>query len=80
MRGYKEIHVRGLKLLKPGGVLATFCCSHHVGTQLFLDSVLSGIYGHARAAELPVPLRSTSGEGPFGDALSRASWAWSARQ
>ena len=44
MRGYKEIHVRGLKLLKPGGVLATFCCSHHVGTQLFLDSVLSAAF------------------------------------
>ncbi|HEY3915201.1 MAG TPA: class I SAM-dependent rRNA methyltransferase, partial [Verrucomicrobiae bacterium] len=30
MRGYKEIHLRALKLLKPGGTLATFCCSHHV--------------------------------------------------
>ena len=27
LRGYKEIHVRALKLLKPGGTLATFCCS-----------------------------------------------------
>jgi 16S rRNA G966 N2-methylase RsmD len=30
LRGYKEIHLRALKLLKPGGTLATFCCSHHV--------------------------------------------------
>lgn len=30
LRGYKEIHLRALKLLKRGGVLATFCCSHHV--------------------------------------------------
>ena len=30
MRGYKEIHLRALKLLKTGGTLATFCCSHHV--------------------------------------------------
>lgn len=44
MRGYKEIHVRGLKLLKPGGVLATFCCSHHVSTQLFLDCILSAAF------------------------------------
>jgi len=28
MRGYKEIHLRALKLLKTGGTLATFCCSH----------------------------------------------------
>lgn len=30
LRGYKEIHLRALKLLKRGGILATFCCSHHV--------------------------------------------------
>ncbi|MDG2126158.1 MAG: class I SAM-dependent methyltransferase, partial [Verrucomicrobiales bacterium] len=30
IRGYKEIHLRSLQLLKPGGLLATFCCSHHV--------------------------------------------------
>src|SRR5256885_6763232 len=27
LRGYKEIHLRALKLLKTGGTLATFCCS-----------------------------------------------------
>ena len=35
MRGYKEIHLRAIKLLRPGGVLATFCCSHHVDAVLF---------------------------------------------
>lgn len=30
MRGYKEIHLRALKMLGPGGVLSTFSCSHHV--------------------------------------------------
>lgn len=44
LRGYKEIHLRALKLLKPGGTLATFCCSHHVNTDLFQDSVLSAAY------------------------------------
>jgi 23S rRNA (cytosine1962-C5)-methyltransferase len=44
LRGYKEIHLRALKLLKPGGTLATFCCSHHVGAELFMDSVLSAAY------------------------------------
>jgi len=29
-RGYKEINIRGLRLLEPGGVLATFSCSHHI--------------------------------------------------
>jgi 23S rRNA (cytosine1962-C5)-methyltransferase len=44
LRGYKEIHVRALKLLKPGGTLATFCCSHHVNAQLFQDTVLSAAF------------------------------------
>lgn len=44
LRGYKEIHLRALKLLKPGGVLATFCCSHHVGATTFQDVILSAAY------------------------------------
>jgi 23S rRNA (cytosine1962-C5)-methyltransferase len=44
LRGYKEIHLRALKLLKPGGTLATFCCSHHVTSELFMDSLLSAAY------------------------------------
>ena len=35
MRGYKEIHLRALKLLSNDGLLATFCCSHHVGATEF---------------------------------------------
>lgn len=32
LRGYKEIHLRALKMLEPGGVLASFSCSHHVSS------------------------------------------------
>ncbi len=35
MRGYKEIHLRALKLLNPDGLLATFCCSYHVSHEDF---------------------------------------------
>jgi 23S rRNA (cytosine1962-C5)-methyltransferase len=48
LRGYKEIHLRSLKLLKPGGTLATFCCSHHVPANLFRDTVLSAAYDARR--------------------------------
>jgi len=48
LRGYKELHLRALKLLKQGGVMATFCCSHHVDAGLFLDSVLSAAYDQRR--------------------------------
>ena len=44
LRGYKEIHLRALKLLKTGGTLATFCCSHHVDTTTFQDVILSAAY------------------------------------
>src|SRR5208283_1359393 len=40
VRGYKEIHLRALKLLKPGGTLATLCCSHHVDAVLFESVIL----------------------------------------
>ncbi|HEY3761698.1 MAG TPA: class I SAM-dependent rRNA methyltransferase [Verrucomicrobiae bacterium] len=48
LRGYKEIHLRALKLLKPGGALATFCCSHHVNAELFQDTLLSAAYDTRR--------------------------------
>jgi 23S rRNA (cytosine1962-C5)-methyltransferase len=39
MRGYKEIHLRSLKLLEKGGILSTFCCSHHASRELFLENL-----------------------------------------
>ncbi len=48
LRGYKEIHLRALKLLKAGGTLATFCCSHHVDARLFQDTVLSAAFDARR--------------------------------
>ena len=44
LRGYKEIHLRALRMLRPGGMLATFCCSHHVHSELFLDVILSAAF------------------------------------
>ncbi len=48
MRGYKEIHLRALKLLKPGGALATFCCSHHVDAGLFEDVIMDAAFDARR--------------------------------
>ena len=39
LRGYKEIHLRAMKLLKPDGLLATFCCSHHMTHDLFIGVI-----------------------------------------
>ena len=38
-RGYKEINLRALKLLKPGGFLVTCSCSYHISEALFLQIV-----------------------------------------
>jgi 23S rRNA (cytosine1962-C5)-methyltransferase len=40
LRGYKEINLRALKMLPPGGLLATFTCSHHINAELFKSVVL----------------------------------------
>lgn len=39
VRGYKEINLRAMKLLNPGGWLVTCSCSYHVTEDLFLDVV-----------------------------------------
>ncbi len=48
LRGYKEIHLRALKLLKTGGTLATFCCSHHVDAVTFQSVILDAAYDARR--------------------------------
>lgn len=35
LRGYKEINLRGMKLLNPGGILITSSCSQHLSPELF---------------------------------------------
>jgi 23S rRNA (cytosine1962-C5)-methyltransferase len=41
LRGYKELNLRALRLLRDGGRLMTCSCSFHVGEELFLDVLRS---------------------------------------
>jgi 23S rRNA (cytosine1962-C5)-methyltransferase len=41
LRGYKELNLRALKMLRTGGVLITCSCSFHVGEQAFLEMLAS---------------------------------------
>jgi len=50
-RGYKEINLRAMRLLAPGGHLMTFSCSHHVSPSLFEEIC------RAAAVDAGVPLR-----------------------
>ena len=44
LRGYKELNLRAMKALVPGGVLATYTCSHHMQ-----DAQLREVLGEAAA-------------------------------
>lgn len=57
MRGYKEIHLRAMKMLPAGGILSTFCCSHHASAQLFRDSIREA------AIDAPATLRLMESHG-----------------
>ena len=37
--GYKEINLRGMKLIKPGGFLVTSSCTNLVSPELFLQTI-----------------------------------------
>ncbi len=39
LRGYKELNLRAMKMLRPGGILVTCSCSFHVGASDFLKVV-----------------------------------------
>ena len=48
-RGYKEINLRAMKLLNPGGVLVTCTCSYHMSEQMFLEIIAdAGLDAHRR--------------------------------
>jgi len=40
-RGYKEINLRAIELLEPGGCLVTCSCSHHMSEAMLLEIVAS---------------------------------------
>jgi 23S rRNA (cytosine1962-C5)-methyltransferase len=39
LRGYKELNLRALKMLRPGGILISCCCSYHVSPAQYLEVV-----------------------------------------
>jgi 23S rRNA (cytosine1962-C5)-methyltransferase len=51
-RGYKDINLLGIKLLRPGGILATFSCSGLIAPDLFRKVVFSAARDAGRAAQV----------------------------
>jgi 23S rRNA (cytosine1962-C5)-methyltransferase len=52
LRGYKEINLRALKMLPPGGLLATFTCSHHINADLFKAVIVDAAADARKAVRL----------------------------
>jgi 23S rRNA (cytosine1962-C5)-methyltransferase len=51
-RGYKEINLRALKLLNPGGVLITCTCSYHMSEEMFLEMIASAALDARRRLQI----------------------------
>ena len=51
-RGYKDINMLGLALVRPGGVLATFSCSGHVDAALFQKIVAGAAVDAGSTAQI----------------------------
>ena len=60
MRGYKELNLRAMRMLRPGGTLVTCSCSHHVSRQDFTAVVAEA----AADAGRHVRLLETRGAAP----------------
>jgi 23S rRNA (cytosine1962-C5)-methyltransferase len=63
LSGYKEINLRALKLLRPGGFLVTCSCSYNVSESMFAD-VLASAAVDARADVSVVEKRMQSRDHP----------------
>jgi 23S rRNA (cytosine1962-C5)-methyltransferase len=51
-RGYKELNLRALKMLRPGGILVTCSCSYHVSEQALQDIVVAASLDAKRTVRL----------------------------
>jgi len=52
LRGYKELNLRALKMLRPGGILVTCSCSYHVNEADFLAIVAEAARDAHRSARV----------------------------
>jgi len=52
LRGYKELNLRALKMLRPGGILVTCSCSYHVNEASFLEMLASAALDAHRTLRL----------------------------
>jgi 23S rRNA (cytosine1962-C5)-methyltransferase len=64
LKGYKEINLRAMKLLEPGGALVTCSCSHHIDQDLFREMLIDAAQSAGRQARL-LEMRSQARDHPM---------------
>ena len=64
IRGYKEINLRGLKMVKPGGYFATCSCSHYMSEEQLKKTVLEAAHD-ARRTLRQIEVRTQSCDHPI---------------
>lgn len=64
LKGYKEINLRAMRLLEPGGVLVSCSCSHHIEYELFREMLIDAAYAAGRQARL-LEMRSQARDHPI---------------
>lgn len=52
LKGYYKLHEAALKVLKPGGILCTATCSHHIDADRFFDTLLMAASAQGREVQL----------------------------
>jgi 23S rRNA (cytosine1962-C5)-methyltransferase len=63
LKGYKEINLRAMKLLEPGGALVSCSCSHHIDQELFREMLIDAAYSAGRQAKI-LEMRSQARDHP----------------
>ncbi len=63
LRGYKELNLRAVKMLRPGGILVTCSCSYHVDQASFLEMLSSAAIDAHRNLRL-IEVRGQSKDHP----------------
>jgi len=64
LKGYKEINLRAMKLLEPGGALVTCSCSHHIDQDLFTEMLIDAAHSAGRQVRL-LEMRSQARDHPM---------------
>lgn len=73
LKGYKEMNLRAMRLLEPGGILVTCSCSHHIDEDLFREMLIDAGYAARRSIKL-LEMRSQARDHPIPIACKEARY------